>query len=31
MDVEARTDDKGALWLKEKNSDKVWRGILVEE
>ena len=31
MDVEARTDDKGVLWLKEKNSDKVWRGILVEE
>ena len=31
MDVEVRTDDKGVLWLKEKNSDKVWRGILVEE
>ena len=29
--VEACTDDEGALWLKDKDSDKVWRGILVEE
>ena len=29
--VEACTDDKGALWLKDKNTDEVWRGILVEE
>lgn len=29
--VEARTDDKGVLWLKDKNSDNVWRGVLVEE
>jgi hypothetical protein len=29
--VEACTDDEGALWLKEKNTDNVWRGILVEE
>lgn len=29
--VEACTDDEGALWLKDKNTDNVWRGILVEE
>lgn len=29
--VEACTDDEGALWLKDKNSDDVWRGVLVEE
>ena len=31
MEVEACTDDEGALWLKDKNTDNVWRGILVEE
>jgi len=29
--VEACTDSEGALWLKDKNTDNVWRGILVEE
>jgi len=29
--VEACTDDKGYLWLKDKNTDNVWRGLLVEE
>ena len=29
--VEACSDDEGALWLKDKNSDSVWRGVLVEE
>lgn len=29
--VEACTDYEGALWLKDKNTDNVWRGILVEE
>ena len=29
--VEACTDEEDALWLKEKNTDNVWRGILVEE
>ena len=29
--IEACTDDEGALWLKDKNTDEVWRGILVEE
>ena len=29
--VEACTDEEGALWLKEKNTDNVWRGVLVEE
>ena len=29
--VEACTDDEGALWLKDKNTDNVWRGVLVEE
>ena len=28
--VEARTDDEGALWIKD-NTDNVWRGVLVEE
>jgi hypothetical protein len=31
ISVEACTDEQGALWLKDKNSDLVWRGILVEE
>ena len=31
IEVEVRTDDEGALWLKDKNSDKVWRGTMVEE
>ena len=31
ISVEACTDDEGALWLKDKNTDNVWRGILVEE
>ena len=31
IDVEACTDNEGALWLKDKLTDKVWRGILVEE
>ena len=31
IEVEARTDDEGALWLKDKNSGKVWRGTMVEE
>ena len=31
ISVEACTDDEGALWLKDKLSDNVWRGILVEE
>ena len=31
IDVEACTDDEGILWLREKNSDNVWRGILVED
>lgn len=29
--VEACTDGEGALWLKDLNTDNVWRGILVEE
>ena len=29
--VEACTDNEGALWLKDNNTGKVWRGILVEE
>ena len=29
--VEACTDDKGAIWLKDKNTDNVWRGTFVEE
>jgi len=29
--VEACTDDEGALWLKDKNTNNVWRGVLVEE
>jgi hypothetical protein len=28
--VEAMTDKEGALWLKDKSSGEVWRGILVE-
>lgn len=31
IDVEACTDDEGHLWLREKNTDNVWRGILVED
>ena len=31
MAVEACTDGEGALWLKDLNSDNVWRGTLVEE
>ena len=31
ISVEACTDDEGALWLKDKNTDNVWRGVLVEE
>ena len=31
MAVKACTDGEGALWLKELNTDNVWRGILVEE
>ena len=31
ISVEACTDDEGALWLKDKLSDNVWRGILVEK
>ena len=31
MAVRACTDGEGALWLKELNTDNVWRGILVEE
>ena len=31
ISVEACTDDEGALWLKDKNTDEVWRGIFVEE
>ena len=31
ISVEARTDDEGALWLKDKTTDNVWRGMLVEE
>ena len=31
ISVEACTDDEGALWLKDKNTNNVWRGILVEE
>ena len=31
ISVEARTDDEGALWLKNKDTDEVWRGLLVEE
>lgn len=30
-DVEACTDSEGRLWLKDKNTDNVWRGILVED
>ena len=29
--VEASTDDNGALWLKDKNTDEVWRGTFVED
>ena len=29
--VEACTDDEGALWLKDKDTNNVWRGVLVEE
>ena len=29
--VEAYTDDEGALWIKDKTTDNVWRGIYVEE
>ena len=29
--VEACTDDEGALWIKDKTTDNVWRGIYVEE
>jgi hypothetical protein len=29
-EVEAMTDKEGALWLKDKSSGEVWRGILVE-
>jgi len=31
ISVEACTDDSGHLWIKDKNTDNVWRGILVEE
>ena len=31
IEVEACTDKEGALWLKDKYTDEVWRGILVEE
>ena len=31
ISVEACTDDEGALWLKDKHTDNVWRGGLVEE
>ena len=31
ISVEACTDDEGALWLKDKHTDNVWRGVLVEE
>lgn len=29
--VEASTDDNGVLWLKDKNTDEVWRGTFVED
>ena len=29
--VEASTDNEGVLWLKDKNTDEVWRGTLVEQ
>lgn len=29
--VEACTDNDGALWLKDKDTNNVWRGVLVEE
>ncbi len=29
--LEATTDSEGALWLKEKDTNKVWRGILLEK
>ena len=29
--MEAVTDDEGALWLKDKDTNEVWRGVLVEE
>lgn len=29
--VETCTDSEGRLWLKDKNTDNVWRGILVED
>lgn len=29
--LEASTDDNGVLWLKDKNTDEVWRGTFVED
>lgn len=31
ISVEARTDDEGYLWLKDKKTGDVWRGLLVDE
>ena len=30
QNVEAVTDDEGALWFKDKDTNEVWRGVLVE-